>query len=413
MSFADTPAKPDAAWQIKTLVQSAAALRKSGDEAGAEAVFRRVLEVAPFNGAALSFFARNAYAAGKLQEALGLMDKALEGAPRNPMHYNNRAQVHIGLGRLEDALRDLETALGLVPDLSVALFQKAVLQRDLGQREAAVRTSIQAWQRFPEAQQIYSAPEVDEVSPAAREAVRETANLIRATQLVMVDSELEPMVEQHGKDSLRRLFAALAEFTGLSPAETQSARLRPGLRLDGLTSPASTSDWAATLGGRSGELLAVARRLGDASSGEFTRVAVTADGDADQRALLALLDGVPQVPAPDGGISVILAPAGIHRLSLANGHNWRQEAYLVLELSEKVALSFGPDNLLPTAGQTYLGRSDQPHHLQIGAGGSALLLSLSTWHPDLSAVEREALPAALRGMRRFNAKYNIPAASAA
>src|SRR5690349_20471722 len=115
MSFADTPAKSDAAWQIKTLVQSAAALSKSGDEAGAEDIFRRVLEAAPFNGPALSFFARKAYTAGNLQEALALLDKAQQSTPNNPRHYHNRAQVLVSLGRLEDAIRDLDTARGILP----------------------------------------------------------------------------------------------------------------------------------------------------------------------------------------------------------------------------------------------------------------------------------------------------------
>ena len=410
MTLADTPAKPDAAWQIKTLVQSAAALLKSGDNAGAEDIFRRVLEVAPFNGPALSFFARNAYSAGNLQEALALIDKAQQSAPRNPRHYHNRAQILIALGRLEDAIRDLDAAREIMPDFALPLFQKALLLRDLGQRDAAVRTAIEAWQHFPEAQVVDAAPEARDVPQSTRDTLRETANLIRATQLVMVDSELEPVIERHGKDSLQRLFAALAEFTGLSQAETPASQLRPGLRFAGLSAPVAAPAWTETLRDHLSEISAAARRLAGTGSGELTRIAVEANGDTDQRALLSLLEGVPLVPAPDGGVSVILAPAGIHRLGLANRHNWRQEAYLVLEISEKVALSFATDNIVPEVGQTYFGRSEQPHHLQIGTGGSALLLSFSTWHPELSEAEREALPAAMHGMRRFNAKYALSTA---
>ena len=410
MTLADTPAKPDAAWQIKTLVQSAAALRKSGDEAGAEDIYRRVLEAAPFNGAALSFFARKAFTAGNLQEALAHMDKALQGAPRNPMHFSNRAQILMALARPEDALRDLDAAIELVPEMGVAQFQRVLLLRDLGQREAAVRAAIGAWQRFPEANLVDVAPEADGIPQTTRETIREAANLIRATQLIMVDSELEPVIERHGKDALQRLFAALSAFTGLTQADPAGAQLRPGLSLAGLASP-ETPAWADALRGKSTEIAALARRIAGTASAELTRVAVDADGGEDHRKLLGLLEGVPLVAVPDGGVSVILAPAGIHRLGLANNHNWRQEAYLALELPEKVALSFGTDNLVPETGATHLGRSEQPHHLQVGTGGSALLLSLSTWHPELSAAEREGLPAALRGMRRFNAKYNMAAAA--
>lgn len=411
MSLAETSATPDAAWQIKTLVQSAAALLKSGDTAGAEDIYRRVLEVAPFNGPALSFFARSAYTAGNLQEALALIDKAQQGAPRNPRHYHNRAQILKALGRLEDAIRDLDTARELLPNFSLPLFQKALLLRDLGQRETAVRTAIEAWQHYPEAILVDVASEAANLPQSTRDIIRETANLIRATQLVMVDSELEPVIDRHGKDALQRLFAALSAFTGLTQAEPAGAQLRPGLSLAGLAAP-ETPAWADALRGRNGEIAALARRITGANSAELIRIAVDADGIDDHRKLLTLLEGVPLVPAPDGGVSVILAPAGIHRLSLANGHNWRQEAYLALELPEKVALSFGTDNLVPETGEVYLGRSEQPHHLQIGSGGSALLLSLSTWHPGLSAAEREGLPAALRGMRRFNAKYNTAVAAA-
>ena len=412
MSLAEPSAKPDAAWQIKTLVQSAAALLKSGDTAGAEDVFRRVLEVAPFNGPALSFFARNAYSTGNLQEALALIDKAQQGAPRNPRHYHNRAQILIALGRIEDAIRDLDTAREILPSFSLPLFQKALLQRDLGQRETAVRTAIEAWQHFPEAHLVDVAPEAGDLPQSTRDTIRETGNLIRATQLVMVDSELEPVIDKHGKDSLQRLFAALSAFTGLTQADPAAAQLRSGLSLAGLTPASAGSDWADALRTRSGEIAVLARRIAGAGSADLTRIVIEADGGDDQRKLLGLLEGVPLVASPDGGISVILAPGGIHRLSPANGHNWRQQAYLALELPEKIALSFGTDNLVPQAGQTHLGRSEQPHHLQIGTGGSALLLSFSTWHPELSAAEREGLPAALRGMRRFNAKYNtaVPAA---
>ena len=409
MSLTDSPAKPDAAWQIKTLVQSAAALLKSGDEAGAEDIFRRVLEAAPFNGPALSFFARKAYSDGNLQEALALMDKAQQSSPRNPRHYHNRAQILVALGRLEDAIRDLDTARDILPGFALPLFQKALLLRDLGQRESAVRTAIEAWRTYPEANLVDIAPEAEDLPQYTRETIRETANLIRATQLIMVDSELEPAIERHGKDSLQRLFAALSAFTGLTQADPNVSQLRPGLNLPGLA-PATAPTWIELLRDRNSELAALARRLAGPGSIEFTRLAVDADGGEDHRKLLALLEGVPLVAAPDGGISVILAPAGIHRISLANGHNWRQQAYLVLELPEKFALSFGTDNIAAVTGQTYLGRSEQNHHLQVGTGGTALLISFSTWHPDLSEAEREGLPAALRGMRRFSEKYGLLAA---
>ena len=407
MSLTDTPAKPDAAWQIKTLVQSATALQQNGDEAGAEDIYRRVLEVAPFNGPALSFFARKAYAAGNLQEALAMMDKALEGAPRNPRHYHNRAQILIALGRLEDAIRDLDTSRGILPSFALPLFQKALLQRDLGQRDTAIRTAIEAWQNFPEAQLVDVAPDAENLPKSARETIRETANLIRATQLIMVDSELEPIIERHGKESLQRLFAALSAFTGLSQSDTPTTTLRPGLSLGGLAS-VTTPPWTEIACGRSGDIATVARRIAGTQPTELLRISVEADKSEDHRKLHALLESIPLVAAPDGGVSVILAPAGIHQIGLANAHNWRQEAYLALNLPEKIALSFGIDNIVPETGKVYLGRSEQPHHLQVGAGGTALFISFSVWHPDLSEAEREGLPAALRGMRRFNMKYNTP-----
>lgn len=406
-----SPKKPvDPAWQLRTLAASAKALDKSGDTAGAGEIYKRVLELAPFNGPALSFHARQAHEAGEFERALALLDKAIQGNPRNARHYNNRAQVYLSLGRLEDAVKDLERVLEVMPGFATALFQKALLLRDLGQRDEAVREAVRAWRQHPDVEQtanLESAPE------SIRAIIKECADLLRATQLVMIDSELESVIEQFGKESLRRVFDSVAAFSGLGDRPNTGHGASAGLCVPGLTEVSASPSWAwANISAEDLERCreSAQRILMPTASGSatgYTSQILQAPLGEVERVLAEVLESAPLIPVPYGQPCLILAPTGTWHLHVQEGNNWKQTAYLPLEVPEKVLLACGPVKMNPTAGSCVLASPLHDQYLHVGVGKPAMLLAFSVWHPELNDAEIAGFTAVLKAMGRFDAKYRL------
>lgn len=79
---------------------------------------------------------------GNLQEALDILNKAVEIAPKRPSLYNNRANVFQYLRKFEDASNDLTTAIELCTErhqktLCQAYTQRGVLHRRANRTELA------------------------------------------------------------------------------------------------------------------------------------------------------------------------------------------------------------------------------------------------------------------------------------
>ena len=71
-----------------------------------------------------------AHRAGKEQEALDLIDRAIAIAGSNPTLCDTRAVIHVQLGKTEPAIRDLRAAMAISPEKSVLYFPPGPGPRD-------------------------------------------------------------------------------------------------------------------------------------------------------------------------------------------------------------------------------------------------------------------------------------------
>jgi tetratricopeptide (TPR) repeat protein len=129
----------------------ALALAESGDEAGAAAQYRRLLEMIPDHGpgrhnldlleaAVFEREAGAAAAAGRLPEAVALFGRALERDPRRLHSRRSRGMALAQLGRFEEAIPDLRAAVAAgSAEPAVVLALQFALERTGHADEAAAR----------------------------------------------------------------------------------------------------------------------------------------------------------------------------------------------------------------------------------------------------------------------------------
>src|SRR4051794_2779996 len=120
-------------------------LQKNEQLAEAEAVYSRILKLAPNHGQALHYAGVLAHQQGRSTEAAVLIQKSLELIPDRPDYYNNLGIVLQGQGRFDDAITAYQHAIALDPGHANAHSNLGVLLRATGkpvESEAAYRTAI-------------------------------------------------------------------------------------------------------------------------------------------------------------------------------------------------------------------------------------------------------------------------------
>ncbi len=120
-------------------------LQKNEQLAEAEAVYSRILKVAPNHGQALHYAGVLAYQQGRSTEATVLIEKSLELIPDQPDYYNNLGIVLQGQGRFDDAITAYRHAIAIDPNHANAHSNLGVMLRATGnpvEAEASYRTAI-------------------------------------------------------------------------------------------------------------------------------------------------------------------------------------------------------------------------------------------------------------------------------
>lgn len=97
-------------------MQRALALHKSGDSAGAEKIYRRVLKADPANGRARYFLGVACLEQGRFAKGRTALEQALRRDPENPDILFSLGRALQSLGDRENALRRLEASRELAPD---------------------------------------------------------------------------------------------------------------------------------------------------------------------------------------------------------------------------------------------------------------------------------------------------------
>ena len=120
-------------------------LQKNEQLAEAEAVYNRILEVAPNHGDALHYAGVLAHQQGRDVEAVALIEKSLGLVQNRPDYYNNLGIVLQEQGRLDEAIDAYQRSIAIDPNHVNAYSNLGVLLRATGkpvEAEAAYRTAI-------------------------------------------------------------------------------------------------------------------------------------------------------------------------------------------------------------------------------------------------------------------------------
>lgn len=123
---------------LAALVGQALQRHQAGDLAGAEALYRKVLEQDPGHADALHLYGCLAGDLRRPDQGIALITRAIE-RNRNayPYHYN-LANLLAGQGRLEEAVRHFRSAIRLKPDYAVAYNNLGLALARQGDRSGAM-----------------------------------------------------------------------------------------------------------------------------------------------------------------------------------------------------------------------------------------------------------------------------------
>ncbi|RDK01593.1 tetratricopeptide repeat protein [Paraburkholderia lacunae] len=164
--------------QLDNMLRQAVALQQNGAFAEAEELYREILELKPRHVGALQLLGALALQAGRLQEGIELLRKAIGiDAKQAPIHsnlayalnalqrfdeglasadralalqarfpdaLNNRGNAQAGLNRPAQALGSFDRALALMPDFAQAWNNRACVLRDLGRPADALASCDRA-----------------------------------------------------------------------------------------------------------------------------------------------------------------------------------------------------------------------------------------------------------------------------
>jgi TolB-like protein/class 3 adenylate cyclase len=108
------------------------------DWKGADASYRRALELAPGNAQVVRYAAHAASFLGRMDEAIALTRRAITLDPLSVPAYRNLAYICLCEGRLDDAEAAVERALELNPQAALAHYTRGLIRLAEGRNEEAL-----------------------------------------------------------------------------------------------------------------------------------------------------------------------------------------------------------------------------------------------------------------------------------
>lgn len=430
--------------RVAELLDAVRAAVARDDAAEAERLCRQVLEIEPYCLKALKFVGERALADGEFAQAKQLLERAVEEDGGDIQLLKNLGLACMGAERLDEARFAFDRALTLEPDFFTGRLYLGGVLEALGHRDAALREyylSILAAQRRGR----WLGP--DTTPEALRELVTGAMRFIDAGRKQRFVEALEPLRTSHGDEALARFDQALAVFQGEAQAAPGDAGQQPTfLYFPGL--PATRwlerewFDWYATLEDGAAaireELLAVlhappapplfglpgggpeaaAPAAGDASSRQrpaWDRFAFYRRGVRDEEngarcpRTAALLESLPLVRihglAPEIAFAA-LAP-GVRFGPLRGATNMRVVTHLPLIAPAGGVLVVGGEERAMQEGRCITFDDTFEHETRNDAAETCVVLTLETWHPLLSPVEREAIARLIEAVGAFERECGV------
>lgn len=135
---------------LEQALQMAIAKHRSGDAAGAEAIYRQILAVAPEQADALHLLAVACRQQGRLDEALPLFERCAKLAPRHADLLTNYGEALLAAGQAAAGEQQLRKALAIQPRHPQALNNLGLALQAQGRLEQAVAAGRRAVDAQPQ-----------------------------------------------------------------------------------------------------------------------------------------------------------------------------------------------------------------------------------------------------------------------
>ena len=120
------------------LLQKAVDLHRSGDQAAAVRIYRKILKSEPGHPDALNFMGIAAHQSGRLDDAIELIRRSVTSQPRNPSALKNLGNLLVEKGEYQEAVRVYLDAKGISPDDASLHANLSVAYRHLGSPVQAI-----------------------------------------------------------------------------------------------------------------------------------------------------------------------------------------------------------------------------------------------------------------------------------
>lgn len=429
--------QPALAWQVNLLSDSATALVARGQLEDAAKVYEQILDIAPYQLAALDFLATRAFENGDLKSSLELLTRAIRAKPERPVAYQNLAIVYKAQGELENALTAIDRALDLQPVFPVALIHKGSILEGFGQQVEAVRAYLKAWTYAPYFQEKRLSPQTPE---HVRKLLFQSADAINQARFELLDKAYAQLRAQFSPAELGRADQFANTYLGRTQAHYTHAMQRPAYLYFPELQPRAFFEreefsWvkeleSATVGIRQ-ELLALLQQPdllepyvqltvkdtaqwqglnhspdwssyhlykgGERNATHCKRCPMTAD----------VLEKLPLIHTPGQSPEAffsILKP-GTHIPPHHGLANFKIAVHLPLIVPGDCAIRVGNETHTWTEGQCLFFDDSFQHEAWNDSEELRAVLILEVWNPQLSDAEHQAVTAVLGVIRDFERKY--------
>lgn len=124
--------------QFDQLLQRIAQQMDAGELAPAEAALRQILQQQPGNGFALYLLGVLAHRTGHLEDAVGLIEKAIVSLPKAALFRRSITEMYRRLGRLDAAIVHARMAIRLEPSNAVAHSNLGIIYYDRNEYDQAL-----------------------------------------------------------------------------------------------------------------------------------------------------------------------------------------------------------------------------------------------------------------------------------
>lgn len=417
--------------QIATLGAGADALVQEGRLAEAETVYRRILDVAPYNLRALTFIAMRAFETGRYEESVDLLQEAIRLEPgRNTLH-RNLAFVRLLQGLYGKALESIDQAIALAPDSALNHLHRGVILENLGQGNEALMSYGRALARDPTLRlsltslpprvRTLAARAISRLTPVLQERIaaaeREVSEMHRAPlpprarEFIEIVKGLRPRVSTEPRQGRAWLFyPGLAarpwfergEFDWMRDFESAHATIRA--EFEALEDAPDLTPLSSNLAARSGPSPEPTgwRRISLYESGiAFPKVLHRCPETFAALKHLPLAQGRGHFP----DVRFATLRSGAHAFSPPAPSNVKLTLQLGLLVPDTCSLTVGGETRRWRKGRTLIFDDSFEMSACNESPTDLTVLAAEIWHPALEPIERELIERTIDAQARFSEEY--------